>query len=176
MASSKPAISSLFDTLDLIATGGDKEQGKARSLWASGGSSGEGAKGQSQSSLESTEADPALAEHRSASALLLAKRKEDSHSRNTIKVLGRQTQTSAVEGTLKSSVIFEHVSTSSVDTPKYWGGSAKGSGNKKAQGVKAKVTHQPKPRSKAHMKKREKGERYSEKKAWKNITGKRGER
>ena len=134
MESANPAISSLLNTLDLLSTEA-KDSG-------------------------STGTD--LANHRTASALLLAKRKDDSLSRNAIKVKNSQT----IVRSSKSSAIFENISTSSVDTPKYWRGPTKGSSNRKV-----KVNHTTKPRKKAHMKKREKGERYSEKREWK-VNGK----
>lgn len=145
-------ISSIFDTLDLIAGGDNQTEGSYGGSGESGGDP----------------AGSALSEHTSASAHLLAKRKEDSLTRNSIHI---PNVSASSAGPLKSSVIFDHVSNSSVASPKYWkAGTGKGTGRKKSNDGRLKVQHKSKPQSKFLLKKREKGERYSDRREWK-LTG-----
>ena len=150
MAAGKAStISSIFNTLDLIA-GGNENQTEGCS----------GGKGESEGTFAGNSEHSqgtTLSGHSTASALLLAKRKEDSLSRSSIQISDRIASS-------KSSVIFDHVSSSSVASPKYWKGSGKSSG-KKSDG-RVKVQHKSKPLSKVVQRRREKGERYSEKREW----------
>lgn len=154
MAAGKAStISSIFNTLDLIA-GGNENQTEGCS----------GGKGESEVTLAAGNSEHSqgttLSGHSTASALLLAKRKEDSLSRSSIQIPGRIASS-------KSSVIFDHVSASSVASPKYWKGSGKSSGKKRlSSDGRVKVQHKSKPLSKVVQRRREKGERYSEKREW----------
>ena len=158
MAAGKAStISSIFNTLDLIA-GGNENQTEGCS----------GGKGESEGTFAGNSEHSqgtTLSGHSTASALLLAKRKEDSLSRSSIQI-------SDPIASSKSSVIFDHVSASSVASPKYWKGSGKSSGKKRlSSDGRVKVQHKSKPLSKVVQRRREKGERYSEKREWR-LAGK----
>ena len=156
MASRSSTISSIFDSLDLIASGQTNTNGD-----------------QQESSTNPNEVTVSGITT-SASAMLLAKRREDSDSRSAIKFNKHSLAPKA------TSLIFDRVSASSVAAPKYWGGASSKSSTKKSSSsscaphksasrlaMRAKVEHITKPKGKAGRKKREKAESYADKREWK---------